>query len=201
MLEPAQHIVPAGQHVAPCVNDCAWQHVEPASQQKAELLAPGPNSPQHDCDAAHAAAPLKCVQHLSPELFAMHRGKIPPAPQQFSSALQSTPLPGPAAEGQFGDGGGWHFAVVNSNWFGTPFTVVNHIQLSEFASCTHVAAEVGSLFSHEFRVCIVAAKATPSSQVVVPAAGRWNAAYCWRLTKVAPWYRSSVEPDGVDTRS
>jgi hypothetical protein len=46
-LLPAQHVLPAGQHVAPCVSDAAWQHVEPESQQKAELLAPGPNSPQH----------------------------------------------------------------------------------------------------------------------------------------------------------
>jgi hypothetical protein len=55
MLIPAQHVLPAGQHVAPCVNDDAWQHVEFASQQKAELFAPGPNSPQHDCDAAQGA--------------------------------------------------------------------------------------------------------------------------------------------------
>jgi hypothetical protein len=191
--------VPAGQHVAPCVNDDAWQHVEFASQQKAELFAPGPNSPQHDCDAAQGAELLKYVQHLSPELLGMHRGNIPPAPQQSSSAAQFTPTAFHA--GQFGDAGGRHLAVVNSNWFGTPFTVVNHIQLSEFALCTHVAAEVGSLLSQELRVCIVAANATPSSQVVVPAAGRWNAAYCWRFTNVAPLYRSSVVPDGVDVRS
>jgi hypothetical protein len=115
----------------------------------------------------------------------MHRGNIPPAPQQSSSAVQFKPdaftpdalTPEAFHAGQFGDGGGRHLAVVNSNWFGTPFTVVNHIQLSEFALCTHVAAEVGSLLSQELRVCIVAAKATPSSQVVVPAAGGWNAAY------------------------
>jgi hypothetical protein len=204
MLIPAQHVLPAGQHVAPCVNDDAWQHVEFASQQKAELLAPGPNSPQHDCDAAQGAELLKYVQHLSPELLGMHCGNIPPAPQQSSSAAQFTPdefAPEGFHAGQFGDGGGRHFAVVNSNWFGTPFTVVNHIQLSEFALCTHVAAEVGSLLSQELRVCIVAAKATPSSQVVVPAAGRWNAAYVWLFTSELPWYRFSVVPDGVDVRS
>jgi hypothetical protein len=91
MLKPAQHVLPAAQHVEPCVTDAAWQHVAPASQQKAELLAPGPNSPQHVCEAAHAAELLKCVQHLSPELFGMHRGASPPAPQQSSSAVHVGP--------------------------------------------------------------------------------------------------------------
>src|SRR4051812_7787951 len=45
MLAPAQHVVPVGQHDAPCVHDEAWQQVEPASQQNAELLAPGPYAP------------------------------------------------------------------------------------------------------------------------------------------------------------
>jgi hypothetical protein len=98
MLKPAQHVLPAAQHVEPCVTDAAWQHVEPASQQKAELLAPGPNSPQHVWEAAHVAAPLKCVQHLSPELFGMHRGASPPAPQQSSSAVHVGPAV--VAEGQ-----------------------------------------------------------------------------------------------------
>ena len=40
------------------VDDMAWQQEDPALQQKAELLAPGPYDPQHVCDALHVAAPL-----------------------------------------------------------------------------------------------------------------------------------------------
>jgi hypothetical protein len=101
MLAPAQHVVPVGQHDEPCVDDDAWQHVEPSLQQKAELLAPGPYAPQHVCDALHVAAPLKCVQHCLPEFFGMHCGNIVPAPQQSSFAVHVAPLELPHAR-QFG---------------------------------------------------------------------------------------------------
>jgi hypothetical protein len=186
MLAPAQQVVPVGQHEAPCVDDDAWQQVDPALQQKAELLAPGPYAPQHVCDALHVAAPLKCVQHCLPEFFGMHCGNMVPAPQQSSSAVQEAPLDPPQAK-QFGApvvAGGCGAAVVvaaprqladeKTNCAGAPFTVVDHVHVVLAPFTTHVAADVCSELSHELRVCIVAANETPSSHVVVPAAGRWN---------------------------
>jgi len=71
--EPAQHVVPAGQQdELPLVAERAWQHELPSLQQKAELLAPGPSIPQHDCVELHVVAALNHWQHCLPEFFAMH---------------------------------------------------------------------------------------------------------------------------------
>jgi len=97
-LGALQHSEPAGQQAErPSPDPLDLQHVLPASQQYAKLLAPGPDMPQHDCVELHCVDDRKCRQHCLSDPAAMHDGVIVPSPQHVSPAAHVGPMTPAAA--------------------------------------------------------------------------------------------------------